>query len=150
MRPLGATLSARFPTRFPAWHRSVYEWTRGWVGHRWTGFPCLLLTTTGRRSGERRRTVLTYVELDGDPVVAGSNGGSDRPPAWLLNVEADPRAEVRLGRVKYSTKAERLDPSEHDFTTAWNALNDLRDGRYVGYQSATTRTIPLIRLPRDR
>lgn len=146
MTPVGAALAARFPERFPAWHRAVYRRSGGRVGHRWTGFPCLLLTTTGRKSGEPRDTVLTYVMVDGVPTVAGSNGGSDKPPAWLLNIRSNPRAEVRLGRRRLSTLAVQIEPGSPAFAKAWQSLNDLRGGRYEGYQAATDRPIPLVQL----
>lgn len=145
---LGAKLSARFPARFPGWHRNVYRATRGRVGHGWTGFPCLLLTTVGRRSGARRHTVLTYIEFDGVPVVAGSNGGNDRAPAWLLNLREHPTVTVRVGIREWTSTAELIDPQDPDFARAWAALNELRGGRYDGYQRSTSRAIPLVRLPR--
>jgi F420H(2)-dependent quinone reductase len=146
VKPLGAVLSARFPDRFPAWHRWIYDTTRGYVGHGWTGFPCLLLTTTGRKSGATRTTVLTYVDLDGEPVVAASNGGSPRPPAWFLNVEANPSITVRRGRHVGEARADVLDPGSGDFSRAWEKLDQLRGGRYTAYQQATDRPIVLVRL----
>lgn len=150
MTPLGARLAARFPARFPKWHREVYRLTRGLVGHRWTGYPCLLVTTIGRKSGQARNTVLTYVTVDGYPTVAGSNGGSDRPPAWLLNLRASPEAEVRLGRKRFRAVATELPPSGETFERAWASINQLREGKYDTYQASTDRPIPIIQfLPRD-
>lgn len=146
MKPLGAILAARYPQKFPSWHRDVYAKSRGWVGHRWTGFPCLLLTTVGRKSGEARSTVLTYVELDGDPVIAASNGGSARPPAWFLNISAEPKVVVRRGRRSGEAVSELLDPESVEFKRAWVALDELRGGRYSGYQDSTDRSIALVRL----
>jgi F420H(2)-dependent quinone reductase len=144
--PVGAALAARFPSRFPAWHRKVYRLTRGIIGHRWTGYPCLLLTTTGRKSGQPRDTVLTYVTVDGVPTVAGSNGGSDTPPAWLLNLRSDPDAEVLVGRRRFRVAAAEVDPGSAAFAEGWRSLNQLRGGRYEGYQAATDRPIPLVQL----
>jgi F420H(2)-dependent quinone reductase len=146
VKPLGAVLSAKYPAKFPAWHRQVYARTRGFIGHRWTGFPCLLLTTTGRKSGERRSSVLTYVELDGDPVIAASNGGSTRPPAWFLNITADPSVEVRRGRRSNRGVCEVIAPDSEDFKLAWKQLDELRGGRYSNYQESTSRAISLVRV----
>src|SRR5215218_5951198 len=58
--------------------------------------PVLILTTTGRRSGTRRSTPVAYVR-DGDRLaISGANAGLDRPPAWWLNLQADPHAEIEL------------------------------------------------------
>src|SRR5580704_6717425 len=81
-------------------HRHVYRATGGVVGHRSRVGPFLLLTTVGRRTGQRRTTPLLYM-ADGDAlVVVASNGGRDRAPAWLLNLEAAPAADVQVGRRK--------------------------------------------------
>lgn len=78
--------------------------------------PSLILTTTGRRSGQPRRNPLLYVR-DGDAfVVIGSNWGKNRQPAWSLNLLADPRATVTIGgrhlpvegRVATGAERERL------------------------------------------
>lgn len=56
--------------------------------------PTLLLTTTGRRSGEARRQPLAYVEVDGTAYVVGTNWGGHRHPGWTYNLLADPSATV--------------------------------------------------------
>jgi deazaflavin-dependent oxidoreductase (nitroreductase family) len=75
--------------------------------------PSMLLTTTGRRTGQPRTQPLLYAP-DGDGyVVIGSNWGQQRQPAWALNLLADPRASVALGgrripvRAHLATGAER-------------------------------------------
>lgn len=61
------------------------------------GMPLLILTTTGRRSGEPRQQPLTYVR-DGDRlIVVGTNFGQSHHPAWVLNLLADPHATVIIG-----------------------------------------------------
>jgi F420H(2)-dependent quinone reductase len=146
MKPIGAVLSATFPARFPKWHRAVYEHSHGLVGHRWTGFPCLLLVTTGRKSGVARSNVLTYVDLDGDCVIAASNGGSAKPPAWLLNLQTNPQATVRVGRQVGRARGELIPFDSEDYARAWRSLNELRGGRYDEYQRSTGRPIALVRL----
>ena len=59
------------------------------------GHPLLIMTSTGAKSGEPRRAILTYSEDGGDYVVAGTAGGSPTTPAWVHNVEADPRRDDR-------------------------------------------------------
>lgn len=63
---------------------------------RWFGAPVLVLETAGRRSGEPRRTPIIYVEHGGDLLVMAANGGSDRTPAWWLNLSAAGRGRVTV------------------------------------------------------
>ncbi len=75
----------------------VYRLTRGRLGGRVGKAPVLLLTTTGRRSGQRRTTPVVYLD-DGDRLsIINTNAGHERVPAWSLNLKARPEAEVELG-----------------------------------------------------
>ena len=67
-------------------HTFVYRATNGWLGGRIVGAPVLLLTTTGRRSGEERTVPLLYLEVGENLVVVASNGGTARHPAWWSNL----------------------------------------------------------------
>lgn len=124
-------------------HRRLYRLTGGLIGHRSPTGPMLLLTTTGRRSGEQRTTPLLYMP-DGDNfVVVASNGGRDRPPAWLLNLEATPKAEVQVRRRKVPVKATVLRAE------AAAALRPQLKEHYAGwdyYRQLTEREIPVVRL----
>ena len=80
---------------FGAEHVRRYQETGGEVGHIWNGVPTLLLSTTGRRSGEQRTTPLIYGQ-DGDAyVVVASKGGHPTHPSWYLNLVAVPTVELR-------------------------------------------------------
>src|SRR5205823_8508686 len=71
-------------------HRAVFQASHGRLANRGSGMPVLQLTTTGRKSGKRRKTMLTSPVRDGDRmVVVASNGGDDRQPKWLLNLRDD-------------------------------------------------------------
>lgn len=125
-------------------HQAIYESTGGLIGHRILGVPTLLLHTTGRRSGQRRTSALFYIE-DGDRfIVAASNGGDTRPPAWLLNLQANPRVEVQIGRDKHPAVASTLRPDHPDYERLWKAVNKANSGRYDAYQSRTERPIALV------
>jgi deazaflavin-dependent oxidoreductase (nitroreductase family) len=78
-------------------HVARYEATDGQWGHIWNGYPCLVLYTTGRKSGMRRKTAMLYGRRDSDLVVIASNGGARRHPAWYLNLRSEPRVSVRVG-----------------------------------------------------
>ncbi|WP_329000277.1 nitroreductase family deazaflavin-dependent oxidoreductase [Kribbella sp. NBC_00709] len=74
-------------------HQWIYEHTDGFLGHRLLfGNPTLLLRTTGRRTGVQRTNGLTYARDGDDYLVVASRGGSDKPPAWLGNLTADPHS----------------------------------------------------------
>jgi deazaflavin-dependent oxidoreductase (nitroreductase family) len=80
-------------------HQFVYRHSGGLIGSRIVaGSQALLLTTTGRRSGEPRTCALIYLKDGERLVVVASNGGSDHPPSWLLNLQADPDVGVQIGR----------------------------------------------------
>ena len=91
-------------------HRSVYRASGGRVAGSIKGVPVLLLTTKGRKTGKRRVTPLLYV-ADGERiVVVASNGGSDRHPAWWLNICSEPAVEVEIGRRKSAMTARAASP----------------------------------------
>jgi deazaflavin-dependent oxidoreductase (nitroreductase family) len=124
-------------------HCRAYRLTGGLVGHRSSMGPMLLLTTTGRRTGERRTTPLLYMPDGDDFVVVGSNGGRDRPPAWLLNLEASPEAGIQVARRKAAVVAEVLRGADKD--ELWPRLTEHYQG-WSYYQQLTDREIPVVRL----
>lgn len=69
----------------------------GKVGGQFEGFPLLLLTSTGARSGAQRTTPVAYFDIDGHIYVVGSSAGRDRDPAWVFNIRAQPAASVEIG-----------------------------------------------------
>jgi deazaflavin-dependent oxidoreductase (nitroreductase family) len=67
--------------------------------------PVLLLTTTGRKSGEQRTAPVVYL-ADGERLaVINTNAGNERVPAWSLNLKANPEAEVEIGRERRRVRA---------------------------------------------
>ena len=78
-------------------HRALYRWSGGRVGGWLRGGPVLLLTTTGRQTGQARTWPLSYVVAGTDLLVVASAGGAPRHPAWYLNMRANPRVGVHLG-----------------------------------------------------
>jgi deazaflavin-dependent oxidoreductase (nitroreductase family) len=125
-------------------HQMLYERSGGRVGHRLLGTPTLLLRTTGRRSGAQRTNALVYLADDGNYVVVASKGGDDHPPAWLLNLAAEPSVEVQLGRERRPATARVLGPDDADYERLWRQVNENNSGRYDGYQAKTERRIPLV------
>ncbi len=99
--------------------------------------PQLVLTTTGRRSGEPRDAVLLYVRDGGDYVVIGSNWGQQHHPAWSLNLLADPRARVSVGGRTLDVVA-RL-ATDDDRTRLLDSLRAV----WPGYDDYATRSAAL-------
>jgi len=136
---------------FLRFHQRLYEGTGGLLGHHLIGVPCLLLHTTGRRSGQRRTVALVYArdgarDAPAGYVVVASNHGMDTPPAWLLNLEADPKAEIQLGRATRPVRAEVHRPGDADYARLWQLVNDGNHHRYERYQAGTGRPIPVVRM----
>jgi deazaflavin-dependent oxidoreductase (nitroreductase family) len=122
----------------------VYRLSGGRImGRMPSGAPICLLTTTGRTSGQRRTVPLLYLADGDDFIVVGSQGGAPRHPGWALNLEADPRAEVELGRRRVPVTGRRLSDEERD--RFWPRLVAMYPP-YEDYRRRTTRSIPVVRL----
>jgi deazaflavin-dependent oxidoreductase (nitroreductase family) len=129
-------------------HAFIYEHTDGLIGHRLLGVPCLMLRTTGRKSGQTRTNSLVYAK-DGDRyVVVASKGGDPKAPAWLLNLRAEPQVEVQIGRRRFRGTATEIGSGDLDYARLWKLVNDDNSNRYDAYQKKTTRPIPLVALAR--
>jgi deazaflavin-dependent oxidoreductase (nitroreductase family) len=151
--------TTQFVGPYLRFHKYIYEKSDGRVGKHSNRVPALLLTTTGRKSGLPRTNGLTYCRDRGDLIVVASNGGSDRPPAWLLNLEADPEVTVRVGRQVMRCTARVADSDER--TQLWGKVNRTNrgmarvfhpgvTGRYDVYQRHTKREIPIVIITPDR
>jgi deazaflavin-dependent oxidoreductase (nitroreductase family) len=127
-------------------HEALYKRTDGRIGHRLIGVPTLLLRTTGRRSGSTRTIALVYARDGGDYLIVPSNGGSDRPPAWLYNVRADPRVEIQIARRRQAAVARVVESSDPEFDRLWAIVNENNHDRYTAYQKQTERPIPVVAL----
>ena len=127
-------------------HQSIYESTDGLLGHKLLGVPTLLLRTKGRKSGEIRTTALIYLDDNNSKVVVASKAGDSKPPAWLLNLQANPKVEYQLNRNRVAAVTEVIERSHPAYERLWKEHNDRNAGRYDEYQSLTERPIPLVRL----
>ncbi len=122
-------------------HRGLYRLTGGSLGGKLGGRPMLLLTTTGRKSGKRRTTPLQYLSDGEDLVVVASNGGNVRHPAWWLNIDANPQADVQVGDDKRRVRAETA--NEQERSRLWPLLVE-EYGGFQDYEDETERTIPVV------
>ena len=123
-------------------HRTVFDLSKGKVAGKASGMPVLKLTTIGRKSGQRRATMLTSPLLEGDNVIlVASYGGDDRDPMWFSNIVANPDVEVVM---RGSTRQIRARVAENDERTRlWEALT-AKHANYAGYQRKTSRQIPVV------
>jgi deazaflavin-dependent oxidoreductase (nitroreductase family) len=122
-------------------HTALYRATGGRVGHAAGGITNLLLTTTGRKSGQRRTVPLAYMEDAGRFVVVASNGGSDRPPGWWVNLRHDPAATVEIGSRTVPVTARESTPDER--SRLWPRLKQVNP--FFGqYEQITARQIPVV------
>lgn len=133
---------ARFFSRA---NRVLFRLTKGRVGGEMLGVPIGLLTTTGRNSGRARTVPVVYLDEGSRFLVAPSNSGLDVPPAWYLNLQAHPVAEMRTRAGTDSVVARELTESELD--EAWGRLL-AHNPLLGGYQSCTERQIPAVALER--
>lgn len=124
---------------------SLYQWLYEKTDGRFTwlgGLPVLLLRTIGRKTGQERTAALVYLTDATDLVVVASNGGSDRPPGWLLNIQKTPTVSVQIGRKRLQMRARVADPQER--ARLWPLVNKNNSNRYDAYQTKTRREIPLV------
>jgi deazaflavin-dependent oxidoreductase (nitroreductase family) len=122
-------------------HVDRYLATDGEEGHEWQGTTCLLLTTTGRKSGEQRTTPLIYQRSGNDYLVVASRGGAPSPPDWFFNLDANPDVTVQVLADRFPARARVATAEEKPqmwqiMTKAWPAYDD--------YQAKTEREIPVV------
>ncbi|MBO0827857.1 MAG: nitroreductase family deazaflavin-dependent oxidoreductase [Streptosporangiales bacterium] len=127
-------------------HVDRYLATDGAEGHDWQGgTSTLILTTTGRRTGEPRDNALIYGR-DGDAyVVVASKGGADEHPLWYLNLVADPTVQVQVRGDRFTARARTATAGEK--ARLWPAMAKEWPA-YDDYQRKTDRDIPVVILER--
>ncbi len=128
-------------------HVRRYRETGGEVGHIWKrGAKVLLLTTTGRSSGEPRTTPLIYENAgDGAYVIVASKGGAPEHPGWYRNLARDPQVEVQVEADVFPARARTASGEERE--RLWRlAAEQWPD--YDAYQQRTDREIPVVVLER--
>jgi deazaflavin-dependent oxidoreductase (nitroreductase family) len=122
-------------------HIDRYLATDGEEGHEWQGTQTLILTTTGRRSGQKRLHPLIYGRHGDDYLLVASKGGAPQHPDWYFNLQADPEVEIQVkgdkiqGRAHTATAEERAELWPI-MTAEWPAYDD--------YQTKTDREIPIV------
>ena len=126
-------------------HDAIYKGTNGRIGHRIrSGRSNLILHTVGAKTGKARDNTLTYAR-DGDAyLVVASKGGDPKAPGWYHNLKANPNVEINVGPKRFAVTAKPVLPDNPDYKRLWQIVNDNNAHRYEGYQSRTSRPIPVI------
>jgi deazaflavin-dependent oxidoreductase (nitroreductase family) len=126
--------------------RNIEEFRRngGKVGGQFEGFPLLLLTSTGAKSGERRVSPVAHFDVDGRTYIVGSAAGRSSSPGWVFNLRADPNASVEIGEdPPKPVVARELPRDERDRIYA---IVVERAPGFGEYQQRTDRVIPVFEL----
>jgi len=126
-------------------HVRRYVETDGAEGHDWQGVSVLILTTTGRRSGEARSTPLIYGRDGDDYLIVASKGGAPTDPDWYGNLVAEPDVTVQVRGDRFAAHARTATAEERPrlwktVTSYWPSYDD--------YQRNTNREIPVVVLER--
>ncbi len=122
-------------------HVDTYRATDGETGHDWKGAHVLLLTTTGRKSGEPRTTPLIYGREGGNYLLVASKGGSDEPPVWYSNLKESPSAKIQVKGEHLNVQAR--DASAEEKPPLWKLMTEQWPD-YDAYQRNTEREIPVV------
>lgn len=128
-------------------HVARYRETDGEVGYEWNGVTALLLTTTGRKSGELRTNALIFGRDGEDYLVVASKGGAPRHPAWYLNLQANPEAEIQVKAERIPVVARTAANAERD--RLWEVVTGYWPN-YNAYRTRTDRSIPIVVLTPSR
>lgn len=106
-----------------------------------SGLPLLLLTTVGRNTGRRHRTMLLFLEDEGSFVIVASDGGGDRDPQWYRNIAEDPHVELLVGTQSLQCVARSAAGQER--ARLWGRMTDAHSA-YLDMQASSARTFPVV------
>ena len=122
-------------------HVRQYEETDGEVGYLWNDATCLVLTTTGRKSGEPRKFPLIFGQDGDDYLLVASKGGAPEHPGWYLNLVENPEAVVQVKGDVIPVTARTASADEK--ARLWAIMLE-QWPYYDEYQAKTEREIPLV------
>jgi deazaflavin-dependent oxidoreductase (nitroreductase family) len=126
-------------------HVRRYRETGGEVGHIWNGVPTLLLTTTGRTTGNPTTTPLIYGRDGENYVIVASKGGAPEHPGWYRNLSKTPEVELQVGPEVFAARARTAEPAERE--RLWRTMAEIWPS-YDDYAQKTDRDIPVVVLER--
>jgi deazaflavin-dependent oxidoreductase (nitroreductase family) len=141
LEPGKAAPRGRVLALITAVHRRLYRWTDGFVGANSGGFPTLLLTTTGRKTGKARTVPLPYFPHPEGYVVVASFAGGPKNPAWYDNLVARSDVEVQVKARRFRAVATPAGPAERP--AIWSRIVATAPN-YGDYEKITSREIPVV------
>lgn len=126
--------------------RNIEEFRRngGKVGGDFEGFPLLLLTSTGAKSGAERVNLIGYFDIDDKIYVVGSAAGRDQSPAWVFNLRANPHVSVEIGSSPPKPVVAHELPRD-DRDRIFGIVTQRAPG-FADYEKRTDRVIPVFEL----
>ena len=128
-------------------HTRRYLASGGTEGHENDGVRTLVLATTGRRTGQARRTCLIYGTSGDEYVVVASKGGADVDPLWFTNLRSDPSVGVQVGTLRFTARAHVASAAER--ADLWDLMTQIFP-LYDEYAQKPDREIPIVLLaPQD-
>jgi deazaflavin-dependent oxidoreductase (nitroreductase family) len=122
-------------------HAWLLRRTGGRLGGRALGADVLVLRTTGRHTGQHRDTPLFFLRHGDGFAVVASNAASTRPPAWWLNLQADPDADAQAQGRTCPVRARAA--TREEVAELWPRFVRLYGG-YEHYRSIATRELPVV------
>ena len=122
-------------------HVKVYRETNGEQGYLWNGAPILLLTTTGRKSGQARTSALLFGRDGDDLLLVASQGGAPTHPNWYHNLSANPDVELQVQGDVFPAIARTATADEK--SRLWSIMTEVWPN-YDAYQERTDREIPVV------
>jgi F420H(2)-dependent quinone reductase len=122
-------------------HAAMYRLSGGKLGGKMGPNSILLLTTTGRKSQQKRTIPLGYFKDGENFVITASNAGQPQHPGWYFNLKNDPHATIEVGKEKIDVTAEQADPEQKK--RLWAKLISIAP-QYDGYTRKTNRDIPMM------
>ena len=105
--------------------------------------PCLMLTTTGRRSGRQYTTPVVYTREAGEVIVVASKDGTPGDPQWLLNLRVKPVAELSIRGARAAYAARILDPNDEGWEALWSLALE-RNPTYAVYRRSKGHPISVV------
>lgn len=127
-------------------HKFMYTASGGRLGARMGWIDVALVETMGRKSGKKRVVPIACYPYKDSIAVSASNSGQNSHPAWYLNMQANPRVEVQLGREHFSAEAQLIEGEERE--ALWQVVTKINKHQQE-YLDSTDREIPLVWLKRD-
>lgn len=122
-------------------HKLLYKLSGGRFGARMGWIDVALVTTTGRKTGKQRTVPIACYPYRDSVAVSASNSGMESHPAWYLNMLANPRVTVQLGKETFEAMAEEVPADEREALWATVVKINKHQGEYL---AMVEREIPLV------